>query len=124
MNSRSFPLSPMTSLRRRPVLAEKLRHIRLAMGLSQNQMIGRMGLAETLLREEVSDFERNRRIPPLEVILAYARATNVYVDALIDDNVELPNDLPAKLKTEGVKIKKASGAVSGASSKPAPKTRG
>lgn len=77
--------------------------IRLAMGLSQNQMIGRMGLADTLLREEVSDFERNRRIPPLEVILAYARAANVTVEALIDDELLLPEELPSPTRHEGLR---------------------
>lgn len=91
------------SKRRKPVLAEKLRHIRLAMGLSQNQMIARMGLADTLLREEVSDFERNRRIPPLEVILAYARAANVTVEALIDDELALPEELPSPTRHEGLR---------------------
>lgn len=91
------------SKRRKPVLAEKLRHIRLAMGLSQNQMIARMGLADTLLREEVSDFERNRRIPPLEVILNYARAANVTVEALIDDELSLPDELPSPERHEGLR---------------------
>lgn len=91
------------SKRRKPVLAEKLRHIRQAMGLSQNQMISRMGLADSLLREEVSDFERNRRIPPLEVILEYARAANVTVEALIDDELSLPVELPSPTRHEGLR---------------------
>ena len=91
------------SKRRKPVLAGKLRHIRLAMGLSQNQMIARMGLADTLLREEVSDFERNRRIPPLEVILGYARAANITVEALIDDELSLPDELPSRTRHEGLR---------------------
>lgn len=92
------------SKRRKPVLAEKLRHIRLAMGLSQNQIISRMGLAETLLREEVSDFERNRRIPPLEVILQYARVANITVEALIDDELQLPDVLPSTVRHEGIRL--------------------
>lgn len=91
------------SKRRKPVLAEKLRHIRLSMGLSQNQMISRMGLADTLLREEVSDFERNRRIPPLEVILQYARVANITVEALIDDDLQLPDVLPSAVRHEGIR---------------------
>ena len=92
---------PRTKLRK-PVLAQKLRHIRLALGLSQNQMISRMGLTDALLREEISDFERNKRIPPLDVILQYARAANVTVEALIDDKLELPDMLPGKVKHEGI----------------------
>lgn len=91
--------------RRRPILAEKLRHIRTTMGLSQNEMISRIGLAGQLLREEISDFERNKRIPPLEVILQYARAANVTVEALIDDELSLPKKLPSLARHEGIKRK-------------------
>ena len=91
--------------RRKPALAAKLRHIRIAMGLSQNQMIGHMGLTDKILREEISDFERNKRIPPLEVILQYARAANVTVEALIDDEVTLPEKLPSRVKYDGIKRK-------------------
>ena len=94
--------------RRKPALAEKLRHIRVVMGLSQNQMIGRMGLTGKFLREEISDFERNKRIPPLEVILQYARAANVTVEALIDDELALPERLPSKVRHEGIRRKSKS----------------
>jgi transcriptional regulator with XRE-family HTH domain len=91
---------------RKPVLAKKLLHIRTSMGLSQNQMIRKMGLQEELLREEVSDFERNRRVPSLDVVLQYARAANVSVEALIDDELSLPQTLPATPKSEGIRRKK------------------
>lgn len=93
--------------RRKPRLAEKLRHIRASLGLSQNELISRMGLAGQVLREEISDFERNKRIPPLEVILQYARTANVTVEALIDDELELPKKLPSSVKHEGIKRKVA-----------------
>src|ERR1043165_4085213 len=93
---------------RKPVLAQKLLHIRSAMGLSQNQMIQRMGLHDKLLREEISDFERNKRIPSLDVVLQYARAANISVEALIDDDLDLPNELPASPKSEGIRKKKRS----------------
>lgn len=86
-------------------LAEKLLLIRAALGVSQNGMIRRMGLIDELLREEISLFEHGVRVPPLPVLLEYARAANVYVDALIDDTVDLPDDLPARSKTEGVKTR-------------------
>jgi len=91
--------------RRKPELAQKLLHIRKVMGLSQNQMINQMGLVGEVLREEISDFERNKRIPPLDVILQYARAANISVEALIDDELELPKKLPASPKSEGTKKK-------------------
>jgi len=71
-------------------------------------MIGRMGLTGKILREEISDFERNKRIPPLEVILQYARAANVTVEALIDDELALPERLPSKVRHEGIRRKSKS----------------
>lgn len=90
---------------RKPILAQKLRYIREAMQLSQNQMINKMGLAGQLLREEISDFERNKRIPPLEVILQYSRVANITVESLIDDDLELPEELPSATRHEGIKRK-------------------
>lgn len=84
--------------RRKPVLARKLRQMRMALGLSQNEMIRTMGMEESLLREEVSDFERNKRIPSLEVVLGYARAAGVSVEVLIDDDLKLTAKLPIKVK--------------------------
>lgn len=82
-------------------LPEKLREIRLKLGLSQNGMISRMGLAEELTREEVSSFELGRRQPNLLILWAYANAANLYVDALILDSVDLPEILPSPIKSEG-----------------------
>lgn len=84
-------------------LAEKLLQIRTALGLSQNEIIKRLGLAGELVREEVSDFERGKRVPPLGVLLAYARAAGVYLDALVDDGLDLPAKLPCSPKHEGLK---------------------
>jgi transcriptional regulator with XRE-family HTH domain len=92
------------SSRPKPVhLAEKLLQVRNALKLSQNQLILKMGLSGELLREEISDFERGKRVPPLTVLLEYARVANVYVDALIDDRRTLPERLPSKSKHEGIK---------------------
>lgn len=84
-------------------LAEKLRQIRLALGLSQNEMISRLGFAEELIREELSAFERGIRQPPLGVLLEYARVAGIYVDALIDDAQDLPNSTTNTSKRKGVK---------------------
>jgi transcriptional regulator with XRE-family HTH domain len=112
------------SLRPKPTrLAEKLVLIRAALGLSQNGMIRRMGLTDELLREEVSLFEHGVRVPPLPVLLEYARAANVYVDALIDDTVDLPVSLPADSKTEGVRTRRAVKVSTKAMSKTAGKTK-
>lgn len=88
--------------RRRPQrLAEKLAAIRAALGLSQNEMVRRLGLEGEMLREEVSRFERGvGGEPPLDVLLRYARAISTtgrgeFLEVLIDDSLELPRCLPA-----------------------------
>jgi transcriptional regulator with XRE-family HTH domain len=77
-------------------LAEKLRRIRLALGLSQSEMLDRLGFGEVLFRGNVSQYEHGRREPPLMVLLAYSRAANISTDMLIDDSIDLPVNLPRK----------------------------
>lgn len=74
-------------------LAEKLIQIRVALGLSQNEMISRLGLSDELIREELSAFERGLRQPPLVVLLRYARCVHISTDVLIDDDLNLPDKL-------------------------------
>jgi len=50
-------------------------------------------------------FESGSRAPSLPVLLEYAKAANVYMEALVDDQVDLPEDLPTRAKSEGVKRK-------------------
>jgi transcriptional regulator with XRE-family HTH domain len=83
-------------------LAEKLLQIRLALGLSQNEMLRQLGLSEGYIRSTISGYERGEREPPLPVLLRYAEVANVYVDALIDDRLGLPARLPARRKHAGV----------------------
>ena len=94
----------MGSVRERPErLAGKLFQIRDALGLSQSEMLSRIGLGETGYRHYVSQFETGRREPSLPVLLRYARVANVYVEALIDDELDLPARLPSAKKSEGVR---------------------
>jgi transcriptional regulator with XRE-family HTH domain len=92
-----------SAARRKPAkLAKKLLAIRTGLGLSQNGLIKQMGFVDELSQAEISMFERAIRVPPLPVVLEYARAANVYVEVLIDDSLELPDKLPANPKSEGV----------------------
>jgi transcriptional regulator with XRE-family HTH domain len=77
-------------------LAEKLRHIREAFGLSQNEMIKRMGAEELMAQNTISEFELGKREPPLLVLLKYAEAAGVCLDVLANDDLDLPAKLPAK----------------------------
>jgi transcriptional regulator with XRE-family HTH domain len=89
-------------------LAEKILQIRTVFGLSQNEMISHLGLTGELLREDISAFERGIREPPLPILLKYARAAAVYVDVLIDDELDLPGKLPSGQKyKEGVRLSAA-----------------
>jgi transcriptional regulator with XRE-family HTH domain len=76
-------------------LAEKLLQIRLALGLSQDGMLSRLELKESHFRSAVSGYELGTREPPLPVLLKYARVAGVCVEVLIDDELDLPEKLPA-----------------------------
>jgi len=76
-------------------LGEKLLEIRIKLGLSQNGMIRKMGLTGKLVQAEISAYERELREPPLYILLQYARAANILVEWLIDDEIDLPSKLPA-----------------------------
>jgi transcriptional regulator with XRE-family HTH domain len=79
-------------------LAEKLLNIRLALGLSQNEMRRRLALPDEILQGSISGYELGTRIPPLPVILRYAQAAGICTDVLLNDGLDLPDKLPAKPK--------------------------
>jgi transcriptional regulator with XRE-family HTH domain len=79
-------------------LGEKLTQIRIALGLSQNEILSRMGLADKLNRDDISKYERGIREPSVVVMLHYARVAGICLDVLVDDEQNLPKKLPAKPK--------------------------
>jgi transcriptional regulator with XRE-family HTH domain len=87
-------------------LADKLRQIRLALGLSQAEMLSRLGVQDLIVVKQISAYELGKREPSLMVLLAYARAANVIADVLIDDELDLPSNLPSAKKHEGVRRRK------------------
>ncbi len=84
------------SLEKPERLAEKLCQIRTALNLSQNGLIRWLDLTDKLTQAKISAFERGVRIPPLLVLLRYARKFNINVEILIDDELDLPKKLPNK----------------------------
>ena len=84
-------------------LAEKLRRIREALGLSQSEMLRRLGFENVHAYTRISNYELGRNEPPAMVLLEYARIANVYVEVLIDDGLDLPARLPSAKKHEGVR---------------------
>jgi transcriptional regulator with XRE-family HTH domain len=89
-------------------LAEKLLRIRVAFGLSQNGMLKQLGYDQDLFQGSVSGYELGTREPPLPVLLKYAQSAGVWIDVLVDDELDLPEKLPASPKSEGIRRKKSS----------------
>jgi transcriptional regulator with XRE-family HTH domain len=79
------------SARERPErLSEKLLQIRSGLGLSQNEMLVKLGLSDKLFRSAISGYELGTQEPSLIVLLKYARLVNISTDVLIDDSLDLP----------------------------------
>lgn len=88
-------------------LGQKLAEIRRQLQLSQSGLIRKLGFTDVLVREEISAFERGVRVPPVLFLLEIARAVNVSVETLIDDELELPRRVSAKTKNKIMKRHKA-----------------
>ena len=85
----------MGSARPRPRrLAEKLLQIRQGLELSQSEMIKRMGVGEMIHYSNISKYELDKNEPPLMILLAYARLAQVHLEEIVDDEIDLPRDLP------------------------------
>jgi DNA-binding XRE family transcriptional regulator len=91
------------SPRPRPArLNKKLLQIRQSLGLSQSEMMKVLGLHEKLFASAVSGYEIGKREPPLPVLLKYARVAGVPMEVLADDDLDLPDQLPAKAGYEWI----------------------
>lgn len=89
------------------LLAEKLTQIRNALGLSQNGMLIRLKLQDSnIKRNSISGYERGEREPSLLVLYAYANVANVFMEVLVDDELELPDIIPSQEKSLGKKMRK------------------
>ncbi len=81
--------------RRKPErLAEKLARIRAALGVSQSEMLRRLGVEDQIDYTAISKYELGRNEPSLIILLQYARVAGVSTDVLIDDARDLPEKLP------------------------------
>lgn len=89
-------------------LPEKLRQIRERLGLSQNGLIRQMGFEGVLVQASISGYESGTREPPLPVLLRYSEASRVWVNSIIDDDVDIPERLPCPRMSEGVQRKSMS----------------
>ena len=88
-------------------LPDKLRQIRDALGLSQSETLSRLGVGDLIDYSKISGYERGEREPPLIILLEYARIANVWMDVLVDDALDLPEQIPSRAKSEGIRRKAA-----------------
>jgi transcriptional regulator with XRE-family HTH domain len=79
-------------------LAEKLLHIRTSLGISQSEMLRRLGADDRMDYSRISEFESGKGEPSLPLLLQYARVAGVSMESLADDNMDLPDNLLGKAK--------------------------
>ena len=84
-------------------LPGKLLQIRLALGLSQSELLRRLGLEDQMDYRRISEFELGTTEPHLSVLLQYARAAGVHMEDIVDDELELPDKLPGKVSYQGIR---------------------
>ena len=84
-------------------LAEKLLQIRTGLGLSQTQMLERLGLGDSMHYGRISEYEQDKREPSLITLLAYARAASVHLEDIVDDDFDLPRKLPGNVNYRGLR---------------------
>jgi hypothetical protein len=73
-------------------IPEKLKQIRSTLGLTLFEMAGRISevVQVKITSENIADYEQDiEAVPPLEVVLAYARIGKTQMESIIDDNLEL-----------------------------------
>ena len=87
-------------------LPAKLLLIREALGYTQEEMVKRLGVEGKVPRSYLSRFEAGEREPPLEILLRYSEIAGVWINALVDDDVDLPGKLPCGKMHEGVRRKR------------------
>jgi len=75
-------------------LGRKLLQIRSALGLSQSEMLWRLGVERLFTPARISEYESGVREPTLLVLLAYGRVARVHLETIIDDESVLPDKIP------------------------------
>ena len=75
-------------------LAKKMLQIRLSLGVSQGEMVRRLGVQNLIDHTTISKYELNKNEPPLVILLAYARLIGIPVEQIIDDELELTICIP------------------------------
>ena len=88
-------------------LARKLLQIRNALGLSQSEMLRRLGAQDSFSAARISEYETGAREPSFWMLLNYGRVARVHLESLIDDNSALPDRLPGNFSFRRYQQKQA-----------------
>ena len=98
------PVTHMGHKRNRPDrLAEKLLQIREALGLTQKEMAERLSkqAGVKITYRNVSKYERDKSVPYIEIVLAYARLANVEMNQIVDDDLDIePTEWPEFIEAD------------------------
>ena len=70
-------------------LAKKVLQIRRSLGISQGEMVRRLGVQALIDHKTISKYELDKNEPPLAILLAYARLAGIPVEQIIDDELDL-----------------------------------
>lgn len=89
-------------------LAEKLRHIRTSLNVTQGELMRRLSVESLTTQSSISEFESGAREPSPLILLQYARLAGVHMEDLVDDEEDLPDKLPGKVKHKRLKPATAS----------------
>jgi transcriptional regulator with XRE-family HTH domain len=85
-------------------LPAKLKRIRSGLNMTLDEMAERLRTQSiTLYRGTIHNYESGDREPPLTVLLQYSKLANVYLEVLVDDQLDLPEYLPSPKKSEGIR---------------------
>lgn len=87
-------------------LARKLLQIRKRLNFTQEEMAERLKKVKSPPRPaHISRFEKGLREPSLLILLEYACLAGVSTDVLINDDLDLPDEIPSKaMQVRGKRI--------------------
>ena len=80
-------------------LKRKLKTIRVKIAVSQQRMVDLLrdyAPNEIIAPGHISDFELGKREPNLIVLLAYSKLSNIPLNNIVDDELDLPEKLLSK----------------------------
>lgn len=86
-------------------LGSKLLQIRQGLGLSQSQMLAKLGLEEKMHYGRISQYENDEREPTLMTLLAYAHVAGVHLEDIVSDDLDLPAKVPGNVNYQGLRHK-------------------